>query len=113
MENTGKRIEEGLRLRNMKRSDLANRLGISRGSVTNYINGRYKPSGEMNDRIASVLGVSAAWLAGFSVPMIRDLGLDSKTLQSAQSEAELIQVAYISADEKIKKAIRVLLEIDL
>ena len=112
MESTGKRIKQALQLLKMKQTELASLLNVSRGTVSNYIADRYSPSPELNDRLAEVLNVSSAWLAGFDVPMVRDLGLDTKTLQSAQSEVERIKIAYISADEKIQRAIRVLLELE-
>ena len=64
------RLKIALKRKNMKQSVLAYRVGVDRSYISNYLSGRYKPNADIHNKIASVLGVSAAWLSGFDVPMI-------------------------------------------
>jgi transcriptional regulator with XRE-family HTH domain len=70
-ENFATRLRKAMDLRQMKAVDLANKTGIDRGSISHYMNGSYKPSGNNTDKLAEALGVDTAWLMGYDVPMTR------------------------------------------
>ena len=65
-----KRLRIALDRKGMKQSVLAYRVGVDRSYISIYLSGKYKPSAEIHNKIAEVLGVSSAWLSGFDVPML-------------------------------------------
>lgn len=74
MDNTYERknkIREALSIRNMKQVELAEKTGIPKGTINNWLNQRYQPKQEPLYKMAKVLGVSELWLAGYDVPMER------------------------------------------
>ena len=54
---------------NMKAQELADRSGVNKASISQYVNGTHAPSNISAGKMASVLGVSPVWLMGFDVPM--------------------------------------------
>jgi len=68
---TPDRIREALRLSGKKQIDLSRETGIDKGSISNYIAGRYEPKNEAIYKMALALGVSEMWLWGYDVPMER------------------------------------------
>ena len=69
MSTLGERLKIALKSKNMRQSVLAYRIGVDRSYITNYISGKYAPKAETLEKMAEVLGVSAAWLDGYDVPM--------------------------------------------
>ncbi len=63
------RIQEAMRVRHMRQVDLVEATGIHRGTISNYIHGKYEPKNDSLYAIAKALNVNPAWLVGFSVPM--------------------------------------------
>ena len=63
MSVTGERLEQALRRRDWEQSDLADRLGITQGTISKIIRGRTSNSRWL-PRMASELGVSLEWLQG-------------------------------------------------
>ena len=70
MNTFGRRLELALKNKNMKNSVLAYRLNVDRSYITNYIKGKYVARPDTIEKMANILGVSAAWLSGFDVPMV-------------------------------------------
>lgn len=66
---TKDRIIEAMELSNKKQIDISRDTGIAKGTVSNYINGRYEPKPEAVAKLAKSLGVSEMWLMGYDVPM--------------------------------------------
>ncbi len=71
MKTTAERIKEALNLRGMKQSDLVEKTGIGKSSISTYISGAYEPKQRNIYKIAKALDVSEAWLMGYDVPMER------------------------------------------
>lgn len=65
------RIREALSIRGMKQVDLAEKTGISRGTINNWLNNKYQPKQKSLLMLARALEVSELWLAGYDVPMER------------------------------------------
>lgn len=63
------RIKEALRLRGLRQIDLAERSGISKGSISQYISGKFDPKQVNLYQMAKVLRVRPDWLMGLDVPM--------------------------------------------
>ena len=63
---TSKRLSESLNRANMKPQELANASGVSKASISQYINGSHKPSELTAKRLAEILGVNPLWLMGYN-----------------------------------------------
>lgn len=68
------RLREALTDANMRQSELARQTDIDRGSISNYLSGRYEPKTSAISKMAKVLGVSEMWLYGYDVPKHRSDG---------------------------------------
>ena len=62
---TAKRLKYALK--DMSQQELANRSGVSKASISQYVNGTNKPSNISAGKIAQVLDVNPMWLMGFDV----------------------------------------------
>ena len=71
-EITAKRLAFALSNLNMKPQELANKSGVSKASISQYINGSHAPSNISSGKMGPVLGVDPLWLMGFDVPMCKD-----------------------------------------
>lgn len=69
--NARNRIREALQIRNMKQVELAEKTGIAKGTINNWLNNRYQPKQKALMKMAKVLEVSELWLAGYNVPLER------------------------------------------
>ena len=70
MSNTFKeRLEQALIIRKIKASDLAEKTGINKARISQYVNGIYTPKSKATYIIAQALNVDEKWLMGFDVPM--------------------------------------------
>lgn len=63
------RIADALEIRKMTAKDLADKTGISKASISQYMNGKVKPKADRIYLIAKALNVNEAWLLGYGVPM--------------------------------------------
>ena len=59
-----RRLKEGLDIRGMKPVDLAERLGTSRGAISQYLSGKIAPRQDKLYQISQILNCSPAWLMG-------------------------------------------------
>lgn len=60
------RLEEALKLRNMRARDLSSITGITEGTISEYRRGKYKASQVNLYKMAKALDVDPAWLMGVS-----------------------------------------------
>ena len=67
------RIREALSIRNMKAVELAERCSIDKSAITNYVKQKYQPKQQGLLKMAKVLDVNEMWLAGYDVPMERNV----------------------------------------
>ena len=89
------RIREALQIRNMKQVELAEKTGIPKGTINNWLNNRYQPKQVALLKLAKVLNVSELWLAGYDTPMER-----SEDRIKADELAQLISKIRKSEDLK-------------
>jgi repressor LexA len=82
MAKFAERLNAALKIRNITPAELAKRIGLNEGSLSNYRSGKYEPKQVRLEQIADVLHVSIPWLMGGDVPMT----------PSARSSATLIPV---------------------
>ena len=67
------RIRKALSLRGMEQSELCERTGIAKTTVSSWTNQRWQPKQDALYKMAKVLDVSEMWLAGYDVPMERSV----------------------------------------
>ena len=65
------RLNQALGLRNMKASELAEKTGMHKSRISQYVNGIYEAKQEAVYKIALALDVSESWLMGYDVPIER------------------------------------------
>lgn len=71
-EITAKRLSLALSNAGMKPQELADKSGVSKASISQYVNGSHAPSNISSGKMASILKVNPLWLMGFDVPMLED-----------------------------------------
>ena len=67
------RIREALSIRNMKQVELQEKTGLGKAAISHYIKQRYQPKQMALLKMAKVLDVNEMWLAGYDVPMERNV----------------------------------------
>ena len=60
----GNKISERLTALSMSQGKLAKKLGVVRGTISNWVQGTRLPDRELLPRLATALGVSTDWLLG-------------------------------------------------
>ncbi len=63
------RLNTAMRIRNIKATELSEKTGIAKSSLSEYINGKYEAKQDGVYLLAKVLNVNEAWLMGLDVPM--------------------------------------------
>ena len=64
------RLNEALQYRNYNASQLAEKSGLNKSTISRYLNGERIPRSDAIEKMASALNVNPAWLIGYNVPMI-------------------------------------------
>lgn len=72
------RLNEAIRIRNIKPIELSEKTGIDKSKISSYMNGRYKAKQKGVYLLAKALNVSEAWLMGLDVPMERNIQVKPK-----------------------------------
>ncbi|MFR4987492.1 MAG: helix-turn-helix domain-containing protein [Lachnospirales bacterium] len=63
------RLKKAMKIRNFKQSDLVEKTGINKSSISTYLSGEYKPKQDKIILLANVLEVNPSWLMGYDTPM--------------------------------------------
>ena len=133
MEQFAEKLAYAMARKQISQADLARLSGIGKGSISNYLSGRWAPKGNNLYKLAQVLDVSPLWLdghtnhiGGFQEPASTS-PLRLMAEQSMQKEfdnmaahlsreemLDLIGVsrAYTAADQKTKRMVRMLLDLE-
>lgn len=90
-----RRFQYILNLRGIKSKDLAERTGINKSSISQYLNGHNVPKSDRAEELAKVLNVSPAWLMGFNVQMNDD------RIESHEYESHTINQSIMEVDKQI------------
>lgn len=69
--STPQRLREAMDATGKKQVDLVRETGIDKGSISNYLSGRYEPKQEAIYKLALALNVDEMWLWGYDVPSER------------------------------------------
>ena len=94
-QETARRLREALSSAGLSQQELAEKSGVSKVSISQYINGTHVPGNKKAGQIASVLGCNPLWLMGFDVPMTENEELDLDEL-----EQKIIKIYRTLPDNK-------------
>ena len=72
LEETARRLALALSRKNMRPVELSELTGVSKGSISQYLNGSHAPSNISAGKMARVLDVNPLWLMGFDIPMVNN-----------------------------------------
>lgn len=64
---TANRLKQAMNNININAQELADKSGVSKASISQYVNGSHKPSNISAPKLAQVLQVNAMWLMGFDM----------------------------------------------
>lgn len=92
------RLKKALDMNNMKPVDLANKTGINKSLISNYLSGAFKAKQDKLTLMAEVLGVSEGWLMGFDVDIDREWFEEKEP-----SDLSIDNARYIEATTKTIK----------
>ncbi len=99
MSDISSRIKKALDIRNMTQTDLAQKTGIGKSSISTYIAGHYSPKQENIKKMACALSVNEGWLQGDDVPMEPEPSLaniiDSRINKLGLSLSDVAQKANV------------------
>lgn len=98
-ELTAKRLRKALSDINMKPQELADKSGVSKSSISQYVNGSHAPSNISSGKMGKVLNVEPMWLMGFDVEMRKDF-----SSVSAKNDMEFLQ-KFSLLNERDKKIV--------
>ena len=74
------RLNLAMRIRNVKATELSEKTGMSKSSLSEYINGKYEAKQNGIYLLAKALNVSEAWLMGLDVSMEKTVDETLKTI---------------------------------
>ena len=93
---TSNRIKQAMNNMNITAQELSEKSGVSKASISQYVNGSHKPSNISAPKLAKVLKVNSMWLMGFDLEEQQPKPtyyFDEETAQKAQ---ELFQNKELS-----------------
>lgn len=84
MEQLYERLNKAMKIRKMRAVDLCAITGISKGAMSTYISGKFKPKGDRLHLIAKALSVNEVWLLGLD-----DAQMDRTSISFLDSKSAL------------------------
>ena len=85
------RLKEALRLTGTKQIELSRLTNIDKGTINNYLWGKYEPKQNKLSVIAETLDVNPVWLMGYDVPMEREKNTPD-TIKLTEGEEMLLDL---------------------
>ena len=104
-----KRLIKAMSDRGMTAADVSSKSKIDKGSLSNYINGKYIPKQGKAYVLAEALGVDPGWLMTGDVPMAQK---QIDHIYYENSEAWKVARAFEDADDWKKEAVKKILDIE-
>lgn len=89
------RLREALDKNEMKAIDLAVILGVSRGTISEYLSGKKAPRHDRLHQIALILDVNDAWLDGYD-----DVPMERSVITSDEADEILKDIRSLSPDHQ-------------
>lgn len=96
---TAMRLRKALEDKGISPQELANKSGVSKSSISLYLNGYNEPRTRNAKKMADVLGVEPMWLMGFSEEIINASGTAQRL---ALYQKELSKMVNNMNDEQRK-----------
>lgn len=96
---TAKRLSYILNLRKMKPQELANKSGVGKSSISQYLNGNHEPQNTNAGAMAEVLHCNPMWLMGFDVPMEEHPFIEKLLNGKLEPDNMINQTLVISLDD--------------
>lgn len=85
-ELTAKRIQLALSNANMKPQELADKSGVGKASISQYVNGSHAPGNISAEKMGKILNVNPLWLMGFDVD-ITESTIKEEDISKNQSDS--------------------------
>lgn len=76
-ELTAKRLQAALADANISQQELAEKSGVSKASISQYMNGSHAPGNISAKKIGKILDVESMWLMGFDVEKKKEISSKS------------------------------------
>lgn len=116
-EEVAKRLLSLLQKHGINQQTLADESGVSKNSISQYVNGEHVPSNPNAVKMARYFGVDPLWLKGEDVPMIKEYrAVEDRIVQVGRPRKvkfyDQLVAAYADADPNTQKIVRMLLHID-
>ena len=70
-ETFANRLNQILKIRNIRPSELAEKSGVPKSAISQYLSGLYEAKQKNIDKLSRALNINEAWLMGHDVPMER------------------------------------------
>ena len=112
-EACSKRIARALSVRQMKQTELCEKAGIPKSSLSLYLSGAYVPKQDRLYLMAQALNVDPVWLMGFDVPMEKKEDktvIEPKLADGEKALLELFRLVPKDKQELVLQMIRVALK---
>lgn len=100
-ELTAKRMQLALSNANMKPQELADRSGIGKASISQYVNGSHAPGNVSAEKIGKLLNINPLWLMGFDVPMERTASTKESSPKIMQYYDQLNDIGKHEATKRV------------
>ena len=104
MQKFSERLVQALEKRDITAAELARKIGVNEGTISNYKSERYAPKQKRIEEIANVLNVSIAWLMGADVPMTAE----KKSDELSETKLALIDAVKQMSDEQAEAFLKFL-----
>ena len=95
------RLKEALAIKGTKQIELSRLTHLDRGTINNYLTGKYEPKQDKLTIIAEALDVSPVWLMGYDVPMEREKNTPD-TIKLTEGEKMLLEIFRLIPEEQQK-----------
>lgn len=102
-ELTAKRMQLALSNANMKPQELADKSGIGKASISQYVNGSHAPGNVSAEKIGKILNVNSLWLMGFDVPMERTASTKEESPKIMQYYELLNDIGKHEATKRVEE----------
>ena len=86
------RLNQAMRLRDMRQIDLCRICKIPKGAMSLYISGAYEPKQDRLQLLAEALSVDIAWLMGYDTPISPNETTISPDLELTEGERMLVEL---------------------
>ena len=109
------RLNEAIKLRDIKAVELAERTGLTESNISQYRNGYAEPKDENLIKLANVLNVNPSWLKGYNVSMtnapVKSYEIKKLDVNIESSETKEERMRRIVEQMKINEYVQKYLEL--